>query len=314
MEGVNANGEQVKKFLGNKNAGLQMDIKVAGNMGVVTNAVAPMFSPIVGPAHELMHARNFIPVSPTNSNLIRYVKFTKKDGTIGIALINSLKNQIDYNEIVVDAPVVKIAGWINVADEFLEDIDGASSFLADELPAALYDAEDTQIFKGDGTTGNLAGLYASATALTFPYAGVLTSSNDIDKIAAAATYVRRLKRRVTAAWVSPEDYLGIWINKSTGDVQLYTYPIRFNDANGMLMIGNIPVIEHTVFDPGEGLVGDFAQGCRIFQKMGMTLRFSTENVDNFVKNVTTVLVEERIALANYYPETFVKFTLNGNAS
>jgi len=317
MEGLEGKGAEIQKFLKNKNSGMEMTLKAASNMTVITNAVAPQFTNIVGPAHELSHARNYIPVSPTNSNLIRYVKFTNDDVNGVVAPVvgqGTLKNQFDYIETVVDAPVVKIAGWINVADEFLEDIVGATSFLSADLPMKLYDAEDLQIFKGDGTTGNINGLYTQATALSLPYAGVLSTANNIDKLLAAATYVRRLKRITTAAWVSPEDYLNILINKSAGATQVYTYPIVFNANTGQLMLGDIPVIQHTVFNPGEGFVGDFATGCRIFQKADATLRFSTENVDNFVKNLTTVLIEERIALADFYPESFVKVTLNGTYS
>jgi HK97 family phage major capsid protein len=314
-QALEGKGDQVRNYLANKNAGMQMEVKAASTMLVATNAVAPMFQPIVGPAHELAHARNFIPVSPTNSNLIRYVQFTNDDanGVVTTVGINTLKPQFDYIQTVVDAPVVKIAGWINVADEFLEDIEGATSFLSADLPMKLYDAEDIEVFKGNGTTNHLNGLYTQATALTFPYAGVLGTANNIDKLAAAATLVRRRKRITTAAWTSPEDYLNILLNKATGSGE-YTYPVRFNAANGMLMIGDVPVIQHTVFNPGEGFVGDFTRGARIFQKADATLRFSTENVDNFVKNVTTVLVEERIALADFYPDSFVKVALNGTYS
>lgn len=312
LEGKEA---EVRQFLANKNNGLSYNLKAVGNMGVVANAVAPQFTPIVGPAHELTHARDFIPVSPTVSNLIRYVQFTDKDGNVEpVVGYSTLKPQFDYNEEVKDAPVIKIAGWINVADEFLEDIVGATSWLSADLPMKLYDAEDLEVFKGSGATGHLDGLYTNATALSLPYSGVTASSNNIDKLLAAATYVRRKNRITTAAWTSPEDYLNILINKSTGDTQLYTYPILFNATNNMLMLGNLPVIQHTVFNPGEGFVGDFRTGCRIFQKADATLRFSTENVDNFVKNVTTVLVEERIALTNFYPESFVKVELNGSYS
>jgi HK97 family phage major capsid protein len=313
MEGKQA---EVNEYLANKNKGYQVALKAASNMGVVTGAVGPLYTPIVGPAHEMVHARNFIPVSPTVSNLIRYVRFTNDDvnGVVGIATINSLKNQFDYIETIVDAPVIKIAGWINVADEFLEDIVGATSWLSADLPMKLYDAEDVEVFKGPGTTGHLSGLYTNATALTLPYAGVLSTANNIDKLLAASTYVRRQKRVATAAWTSPEDYLNILINKSSGATAVYTYPIVFNGNTNMLMLGDLPVIQHTVFNPGEGFVGDFTTGCRIFQKADATLRFSTENVDNFVKNVTTVLVEERIALADFYPESFVKVTLNGTYS
>lgn len=310
-QGLEGKEDDVKAFLANKQAGFQTQLKVVGNMGVAVNAVAPQFAPIVGPAHELIHARNYIPVSPTISNLIRYVQFTNKDGNIApVVGYSTLKPQFDYNETVVDAPVIKIAGWINVADEFLEDIVGAMSWLSADLPMKLWDAEDQQVFKGSGATGNLTGLYTTATALSLPYAGVTSASNNIDKLAAAATYVRRQKRITTAAWTSPEDYLAILINKSTGDTQFYTYPVRFNSNNNMLYIGDFPIIQHTVFNPSEGFVGDFATGARIFQKADATLRFSTENVDNFVKNVTTVLIEERIALCDFYPESFVKVTLS----
>lgn len=303
---------KIKQFTANKNAGMSIALKAApAVMPVISGAVAPDYQPIVGPPHELYHARNFIPVSPTISNLIRYIRFNPTTNLITpVPTPGTLKPQIDYIETLVDAPVVKIAGWINVQDEFLEDIVGATSFLSAELPMALYDAEDLQIFKGTGATGTLTGLYTSATALSLPYGPVNITSNNIDLLAGAATYVRRQKRVATAAWTSPEDYLAILINKSTGATQVYTYPVRFNDNNNMLYIGDIPVIQHTVFNPGEGFVGDFARGCRIFQKADATMRFSTENVDNFVKNVTTVLIEERIALADFYPESFVKVLLN----
>ena len=317
MESLEGKEEDLKNYLGNKKAGYQINMKAVGTMGVTTNAVAPQFAPIVGPAHEMVHARNFIPVSPTISNLIRYVQFTTKDGLIApVVGYGTTKPQIDYNEIVVDAPVIKIAGFINVADEFLEDIVGASSFLSAELPMALYDAEDLEVFKGSGATGHLTGLWTQASTLTFPYATVTDDSNDIDKLAAAMAFVRRRKRVVTAAWVSPEDYLAILINKADGSGQSgeYTYPVRFNSTNNMLMIGDMPVIQHTVFEPGQGFVGDFARGARIFQKADASLVFSTENNDNFQRNITTVRVEERIALADYYPESFVKVSLNATYS
>lgn len=302
---------KIKQFTANKNAGMSIALKAAPQvMTVIAGAVAPDYQPIVGPPHELYHARNFIPVSPTISNLIRYIRFNSTVNLINTVAAGALKPQVDYIETLVDAPVVKIAGWINVQDEFLEDIVGATSFLSAELPMALYDAEDIQIFKGSGATNNLTGLYTSATALSLPYGPVNASSNNIDLLAGAAAFVRRQKRVATAAWTSPEDYLAILINKSAGATQVYTYPVRFNDNNNMLYIGDIPIIQHTVFNPGEGFVGDFARGCRIFQKADATMRFSTENVDNFVKNVTTVLVEERIALADFYPESFVKVNLS----
>jgi HK97 family phage major capsid protein len=145
-----------------------------------------------------------------------------------------------------------------------------------------------------------------ATALILPKGTVTTASNTWDKIAAGLTQVRRNLRGASAIWISPEDYLELLINKD--DNAAYTYPIIANAA-GQITVGGVPVYQHSVFATGEGLVGDFVRGTRIFQKMGMVIKFSTEHADNFITNSTTVLIEERIALPIYFPESFVKLDL-----
>jgi hypothetical protein len=54
------------------------------------------------------------------------------------------------------------------------------------------------------------------------------------------------------------------------------------------------------------LAGDWMLGAQLLLRDDPTVEFSYENQDNFVKNVITVRVEGRDALAIYYPEAFVK--------
>jgi len=294
--------ETLKNWAHSKKA-FEIEMKAVGNMGVVAGSVAPEFNAPVGVAHELVHARNVIPVSPTNSNLIKYIQFTRKEGSIAPVAAGAAKPAFDYTQTVKEAAVRKIAGHLTVHDEFLEDVIGARDFLATELPEAYLDVEDSQIFKGDGTGENLNGLYTAATALTLPKGTVNTGSNSWDKIAASLAQVRRNLRATSAIWVSPEDYMELLINK--GDTSDYTYPIQ-SDATGQLRIGGVPIFQHSVFAQNQGLAGDFVRGTRIFQKMGMTVKFSTEHASNFTSNLTTVLIEGRIALPIYYPESFIK--------
>jgi HK97 family phage major capsid protein len=297
--------EKMNDFVRTKKS-FEMEMKAVGSIGVAANSVAPEFQAPVGVAHELVHARNTIPVSPTSSNLIKYIQFTKKDGSIATVAAGASKPQFDFTQTVKDAAVRKIAGYVTVHDEFLEDTAGSRDFLATELPQALLDAEDAQIFKGNNTGENLNGLYTQATALALPKGTVTTASNRWDKIAAGLTQVRRNLRGASAIWISPEDYLELLINKD--DQNAYTYPIIANAA-GQITVGGVPVYQHSIFAAGEGLVGDFVRGTRIFQKMGMVIKFSTEHADNFITNSTTVLIEERIALPVYFPESFVKLDL-----
>lgn len=305
-------GENMLKSFSTKKGKLHaelenVNVKAVGVMGVTAGTTRDGW---VGPqtiAHEVVQARNIIPVSPTNSNLIKYVQFTKKEGSIGAVDPGTKKPQIDYNSTPVSAPVIKLAGWLTVQDEFLEDVEGARDFLAEELPKAYLDEETRQAFKGLGASGTpdqLSGLYSVwAQALTLPKGSVTTASNNWDKIAAALTQVRRNLRATDAIWISPEDYMELLINK--GVTEEYTYPI-VSDTNGTLRMGGVPIFQHSVFLAGEGLAGDFRRGARFFQKKAMTIRTSTEHDENFTHNLTTILIEGRVALACFFPEAFVK--------
>lgn len=298
--------ESIKGWSHNKKA-FSIETKVVGTVGVPSGSVSPEFVAPVGIAHEMLHARNAISVSPTSSNLIKYVQFTSKDGAIATVAAGAAKPQFDWTLTPKEAPVRKVAGYVTVQDEFLEDIAGARDFLAMELPEAYADAEDNQIFKGNSASiaTDIDGLYSvHATALTLPNGTVTTASNRWDKIAAGLTQIRRAKRAASAIWISPEDYMELLINKDTA--KAYTYPI-IADAGGQLRIGGVPIFQHSIFTAGQALAGDFVRGTKIFQKMGMTIKFSTEHASNFTSNLTTILVEGRIALPVYFPEAFIKY-------
>lgn len=302
LEGMDKHKEAIAAFAkgGSNNFSFGMETKAVITVAKPTNSVAPDFAPIVGIPHEDVHARNVIPVSQTSSDNIRYVQFTAKEGAIGMVAQGGAKPAFDWTVTVKDAPVRKIAGNVTVTTEFLDDIVGASSFLASELPQAYLDVEDFQVFKGDGTGQNLTGLFTIATPLT--YSGTVTiASNRWDKLALAVAKVRRLKRSASAVFISPEDFMELLINKtSTGE---YTYPAIYGQAP--LTIAGLPIYQHSVIDAGEALVGDYARGVRIFERQAPVVKFAYEHASNFTSNLVTVQVEGRIALPIYYPESFI---------
>lgn len=289
--------------------------KAPGVIGVPAGTTAQQWLQPIGIPHEMIQARDIIPVYPTDQNSINYVQFIKKDGSIANTAPGTPKPQFDYTPVPKVALVVKPAGWVTVQEEFLDDITGSGAFLANELPWAYKDEETRQVFKGNPNAAvpELPGLFSTvATALNFagfPTAG--TNSNNWDKMIVALTNTRRALRPGDAIWISPEAYAECLMNKSEGDVQEYDYPIQGNipvvsGPNGTLSIGGIPIYFHNVFNATEGLAGNYSRGVALWQRKGITLRTSTEADQNFFKNLVTFLIEARITMTPFFPESFKK--------
>lgn len=312
--------KQLKAFGANKSFSLELDgkglltEKVPAVIGVPSGTTAQQWLAPIGIPHEQIQARDIINVYPTSQNAINYVQFTKKDGSIASVAAGATKPQFDYTPTPKTANVEKIAGWVSVQEEFLEDITGAPEFLANELPWAYKDEETRQVFKGAGHGSlELPGLF-NTVATAISYAGFETAgtnSNNWDKMIVALTNTRRALRPGDAIWISPEAYAECLMNKSEGDVQEYDYPIQggipmTSDSNGTLYIGGIPIYFHTVFNATEGLAGNYKRGVALWQRKGITLRTSTEADQNFFKNLVTFLIEARMAMTPFFPESFKK--------
>lgn len=298
-------GEKALKEVLQHKTGSLATIKAPGTMTVPAGATREEWAANQSLPHEAVHARNIIPISPTDATSIKYNRFTLgEDGNlIDVTAAGGEKPQFEYIVTPETAPVVKIAGHIHLDDEWFDDIAGSRSFIAAELPQAYMDVEDAKIFKGVGGANDIEGLYTIATAVNLPKGTVTSASNNWDKLMATVTQVRENRRRATAVWTSPIDLLDLYINKD--DNNAYTYPIVM-DANGVLRVGGVPIYDHTIFDEGEWLAGDFLRGTRIFQKKGIEVRYSREHGENFTHNQTTVLVEARISLPIFYPDGFIK--------
>jgi HK97 family phage major capsid protein len=302
--------EMIKGFFAGQREKLNFEVDAATigkAISVPANSVAPEFIPIVGPGHDDIHARNAIPVFPTIAEIVKFVQFTYTGATAGFATVDvgAQKPTLLYTSALKEAPVRKIAGLLDVPDEIMDDVVGFRAWIAYELPKAYLDAEDLQIFKGSGTGTDILGLWTQASAQTLPFGTVTTASNMWDKLMAAITQIRTLKRSTSAAFVSPQVYMELWINKGT--TKEYTYPIVMGE-NGVLYVGGVPIYWSNVFSGVDGLVGDFARGASIHQRMAMRIDYSSENKNNFELNLVTIRLEGRIALAIRVPEAFLRLT------
>lgn len=276
-----------------------------------SGSTSPEFVRSVWPGNDSMYGRELVPNYSTRRDTIKFNQYSVNDTLDGIGgvLEGEEKPEFGFNIEPKSEAIIKIAGWVDYTEEMEDDVDGFRSEITREAALAHADVFDYQFYKGNGNqTTQLNGLWESSNLQTFPQGGVTSASNVIDKLVAGLTEIRKNHRGAGAFVVAPSVWQDIYLNKDNGDA--YTYPILLN-GSGVLSLGGVPVYWSNVFEDGQGIVGDFGRGAAVYTKRGLVLKTSSENKDNFIKNVRTLLVESREAVIKRYADGFLKLDLGG---
>ena len=67
----------------------------------------------------------------------------------------------------------------------------------------------------------------------------------------------------------------------------------------------LPVVDSSAMPAGDFMVGAFNIAAQVFDREDANIQVSTEDGDNFIKNMVTIRAEERLALIVFRPESFV---------
>ncbi|MCF7558902.1 phage major capsid protein [Pseudomonas petrae] len=256
--------------------------------------------------------RDLIPTTPVEGQSYSY--FLEKLHTRGAGMVaeGAAKPSSDVTFEQKTDNVRKMAVWMPVTDEALDDIPQLYSYIQELLRYDLKLKEEGQILKGDGTGNNLNGIMTQATA--FAAALGMTGDTAIDTVRRAIYQVRKQSKRPADAVVMTDlDWMNIELLKDADNRYLFANlqgmitpvlwgrPVVVSDS----MDEGTPAAGGTAATGGEFLVGSFAQGARLYDRMAFTVKVGWIN-DDFVKNQRVLLVEERLGLAVRRPYAFVK--------
>ncbi|MCO2053009.1 phage major capsid protein, partial [Pseudomonas aeruginosa] len=129
----------------------------------------------------------------------------------------------------------------------------------------------------------------------------IRDSTKIDTLRRAILQVRIAEYRASAIALNPIDWADLELSKdSTGQ---YIW-VNVQDG-GQQRMWRLPVIDTNAVPEGEFLVGAFNIAAQVFDREDANVEVSTEDGDNFTKNMVTIRAEERLALAVYRPESFI---------
>lgn len=243
--------------------------------------------------------RQLLAQGTTESNLIEWVKENVFTNMADVVSEGAQKPESNITFERVDVPVRTIAHWIMATRQVLADFKQLATHINTRLSYGLKLAEENQLLLGDGTGENLLGLIPQATA----YNTSLNRANDtfIDVIRHAMLQVRLSFYPSTGIVLTPNDWHNIELTKDNENRYLMANPAGRLPA----MLWGLPVAESDALPVDQFLVGSFALAATVFDREQMSIMVSTEDRDNFVKNLVTILCEERLALAVSRPKAFV---------
>lgn len=244
--------------------------------------------------------RDLVSPGRTNSNLVNYLKETGFTNAAAPVAEGARKPESDIDYALTPAPVKKLAHFIKASTEILDDFPALQSQIDARLMYGLKLVEENQLLKGSGAGNNLNGIYTQATAYAAPIA--VTSPTIIDTLRLMLLQAELAEFPSDGIVLHPSDWALIELLKDTTGRYLIGNP----QGNLSPTLWGRPVVATQAMTQDTALVGAFKMGAQIFDREEANIVIATENEDDFVNNLITVLIEERLALAVYRPESFIK--------
>ena len=261
--------------------------------------------PIIMPPLRPLVVRDLITPGTTVSNAIEYPVETDNPLVTAASVVSegALKPQSNITFDLRSTPVRTIAHFMKASRQILDDATQLQSYIDGRLRYGLAYVEETELLYGDGTGQHLFGLVPQATA----YAGAFapTSPQAIDTLRLAALQATLALYPATGYVMHPTDWAKIELTKDAQNRYIVGDPQ--NQIASRLW--TLPVVQTPSMQVGHFLSGAYRLGAQIFDRLTMEVMISTENSDDFVRNMITIRAEERLALAVYRPAAFIYGTL-----
>ncbi|RVI62021.1 phage major capsid protein [Sinorhizobium meliloti] len=242
--------------------------------------------------------RDLISPGRMDGNSLEYVRETGFTNSAAPVAETAAKPESDLKFDLVTTSAKVIAHWMKASRQILDDFSQLRSIIDQRLLYGLAYVEEGQLLNGDGTGQNLHGIIPQATA----YAAAFTPSaaTAIDTLRLAQLQAALAEYPATGHVLNPTDWARIELTKDTTG--------RYIIGNPQGMIGptlwGLPVVATQAIAVDKFLTGAFRLGAQLFDRWDARVEAGFVN-DDFIKNLVTILAEERLALAVYRPEAFI---------
>ena len=252
-------------------------------------------------AQRPIQVTDLVPMIPTSQSAYVYMEETTFTNNAAEAAEGAQYGEAALVLTEQSSPVRKIAVWLPVTDEQLEDEAGAQAYINQRLPFMLSQRLDSQILVGDGNAPNLDGV-ANVS-------GIQTQAKGADPVP-DAVYKALTKVRVTgratpnAVVFHPNDWQDVRLLRTADGVYIWGNPSEVGPA----FIWGQRVVESDAQTENTAVVGDWANYSLLAVKRGIEVKTSDSHSDFFIKGKQAIRADMRAALVFTRPAAFCTVT------
>lgn len=296
--------EALKAFASSVEGGKRVSI---GVKAVITSpdlpdrVVDPQLLPGIDTApKQRLFIRDLIAPGRTTSPAIFWVQQTGFTNNAKVVPENTTKPYSDIQFATQITPVTTIAHMFKASKQILDDFAQLQSTIDAEMRYGLKYAEEQEILFGDGSGAHLKGIVPQASK--FNPAFQVEQQNGIDILRLAMLQAQLARFPASGHVMHFIDWAKIELTKDSLGRYILANPAALTGPT----LWGLPVVatEAQQF-VGKFLTGAFNAAAQIFDREDANVVISTENSDDFEKNMISIRCEERLALAVKRPESFI---------
>ena len=297
--------EALKAFASSLEGGKRLSIPV--NAALLSSDIPPnVVEPDRLPGIDVMpkqrlFIRDLIAPGRTTAPAIFWVQQTGFTNAASVVAEGQVKPYSDIKFDIKITAVSTLAHMFKAAKQILDDFSQLQSTIDVEMRYGLKYVEEEELLFGDGTGVHLKGIVPQASV--FSPAFEVAQPSGIDDLRLAMLQAQLARLPASGHVLHFIDWARIELTKDSLGRYILGNPLGLA---GPLLWG-LPVVatEARAFE-GRFLTGAFRTGAQLFDREDANVVISTENADDFEKNLISIRCEERVALAVKRPEAFIQ--------
>ena len=260
---------------------------------------------VIDKAARPIQVIDLIPAGSTGQAAVVYMEETTLDESLVVETSEGGSyGEAQYALTERSETVRKIAGFLPVTDEQLEDVPQVRGYINNRLPMALKRRLDGQIVNGDGNAPNLTGILNKASIQTYNQNAV-ASDVAVDALRRAITLVRVTGRAFpNGVIMHPDDWEEIRLMKTNDGAYIWGHP----SEAGLERVWGLPVAQADQLAENTAIVADFMFS-ELAERRGIVVKISDSHSDYFIKGKQAIRADMRVAFVIYRAAAFCKVTL-----